>query len=538
MSNPAPDGFESIELATTSRYSYDNDDFEPVDQAVTRGLLDSESTLVDDEFERDHDVEPAVKWSRPTPIPKLQVMTLCAVRIVDPISFTQLFPYVNEMMRDLHVTEYASRIGFYSGLVDSVFAISQLFSIYHWGKLSDRIGRRPVIFASTLGIALCTTWFGLSTTLSAVLAARCLSGLLAGNIAVIHSTLGELTDESNQARIFPIYGMVWPLGGIIGPLIGGTLSHPDVRWPSYFDNEWFRRHPYFLPCFVCSALSFTAASFGFRFLEETHPLKRASSKIDRKHSSKSNKPSSTTPESSLGARGNSGPPSSASLRSLMSNPLVRALCLSGSALSFLASGFDVVFVLFCFSPIASGGLSRPADEIGYSLAVSGFTSAILQLFLMPWLLRTFDLDVMYRVCMGLFPCAFVSLPLLNLLARMGVDAEGAVTVEWVRGALWVGIIATLAMSRIAVLAFSLSMILIKNASPSPEALGSTNGLAQFFQCLSRSVSPAFVSSLFALSIDNHLLGGYLWVIVMVSLSILSSFVTSKIPAARAHVHNS
>lgn len=60
------------------------------------------------------------------------------------------------MMRDLHVTDHASRIGFYSGLVvsypelllyydlehwfqDSVFAISQLFSIYHWGKLSGKL---------------------------------------------------------------------------------------------------------------------------------------------------------------------------------------------------------------------------------------------------------------------------------------------------------------------------------------------------------------------------------------------------------------
>lgn len=138
----------------------------------------------------------------------------------------------------------------------------------------------------------------------------------------------------------------------------------------------------------------------------------------------------------------------------MANPLVRALCLSGGALAFLATGFNVVFVLFCFSPIASGGLSRPVDEIGYSLAVSGLTSVALQLFLMPWLLRTFDLDAMYRVCVGMFPCAFASLPLLNLLARMGVNSEGVVTEEWVRVGLWAGIIATLAMSRIAVLAFS------------------------------------------------------------------------------------
>ncbi|KIJ52561.1 hypothetical protein M422DRAFT_58696 [Sphaerobolus stellatus SS14] len=483
--------FENIELRVATRYSYDKDDFDfdSPNQAISRGLLGSTSSE-DSAF----DVEIA-SLSKPkaTPIPKLQVFTLCAVRIVDPISFTQLFPYVNEMMQDLHVTTHASRIGYYSGFLDSVFSVSQLFSIYHWGKLSDKIGRRPVIFTSTLGIALCTSWFGLSTTLWSALAARSLSGLLAGNIAVIHSTLGELTDESNQSVIFPIYGMVWPLGGIIGPLIGGTFSHPDQHWPQYFDTNWFRVHPYFLPCLICSILSFTAAMFGIRSLEEVL------------------------------------------IRELLSNPLVRALCLSGAGLAFLGSSFDVVFVLFCFSPIASGGLSRPADLIGYSLAVSGFTSATLQMFFMPWFLRNFNLDKMYRVCMCLFPFTFASLPLLNLLARQGLNEEGVLTVEWVKVALWGGIIVSLAMSRVAVLAYSLALILIKNASPSPEALGSTNGLAQWFQCMTRSFSPAFVSSLFALSISNNLLGGYLWVIVMCSLSFIAIYITAKIPEARRQV---
>lgn len=55
--------------------------------------------------------------SKPTPLPKGQLATLCTVRLVDPIMFTQLFPYVNEFMNDLHLTDDPSKIGFYSGLV-------------------------------------------------------------------------------------------------------------------------------------------------------------------------------------------------------------------------------------------------------------------------------------------------------------------------------------------------------------------------------------------------------------------------------------
>lgn len=48
----------------------------------------------------------------PTPLPLGQLAALCAVRLVDPIAFTQLFPYVNDFMSDLHLTDDPSRIGF------------------------------------------------------------------------------------------------------------------------------------------------------------------------------------------------------------------------------------------------------------------------------------------------------------------------------------------------------------------------------------------------------------------------------------------
>lgn len=77
--------------------------------------------------------------------------------------------------------------------------------------------------------------FGLSKSLASVLVARCLGGehsiqylsalkltsnsvggLFSGNIAVIHSVLGEITDSTNQMVAFPIYGLAWPIGSIIG----------------------------------------------------------------------------------------------------------------------------------------------------------------------------------------------------------------------------------------------------------------------------------------------------------------------------------
>ena len=61
----------------------------------------------------------ALKPLKTTPVPKLQLATLCLIRMLEPIGFTQLFPYVNEMVVKLNIVEDPSKAGFVSGLVVS-----------------------------------------------------------------------------------------------------------------------------------------------------------------------------------------------------------------------------------------------------------------------------------------------------------------------------------------------------------------------------------------------------------------------------------
>jgi hypothetical protein len=67
--------------------------------------------------------------SKPTPIPKLSLAAVCLARLVDPVNFSQIFPYVNEFMSRLGVTDDEDKIGFYSGFVvralSSVSYVSQ-----------------------------------------------------------------------------------------------------------------------------------------------------------------------------------------------------------------------------------------------------------------------------------------------------------------------------------------------------------------------------------------------------------------------------
>ncbi|EKM55532.1 uncharacterized protein PHACADRAFT_256226 [Phanerochaete carnosa HHB-10118-sp] len=484
-------------------------------------LNDEEQPFLHEDFDDAFKLEDRARPTRShgvTPLPMAQLATLCVVRLVDPIMFTQIFPYVNEMIDHLHLTEDPSKTGLYSGIVESSFAIAQLLTIYQWARLSDKIGRKPVILIGISGIAAGTLMMGLSNTFWGVIFARSLAGFFSGNSAVVQSVIGEITDHTNQAVAFPIYGLCWPLGAIIGPLLGGTFSNPATKWPGLFDTELFRNFPYLLPSLLAASIAFCGAVFGFFALEETLPSKRRrradslpSSPIDG-YQEKLQQP--------------------ASIGSLFANPLIRALCLSGGALSFTNTAFDVIFVLYCYTPVNTGGIAFTAAEIGLALASSGLIAAGLQVFFMPYLLRRFDHAKMYNTCVAIFPWVFSLLPLLNLIARRGVivGEDGAESVTpATKALLWVGIGILLALARSAALAFSVNMILIKHSAPDPASLGVTNGLILFAMCGARAFGPAFASSLFAFSVGSSWWPArYVWVVIMVVLATLATTLSRRI----------
>ena len=73
------------------------------------------------------------------------------------------------------------------------------------------------------------------------------------------------------------------------------------------------------------------------------------------------------------------------------------------------------------------------------------------------------------------------------------------------------------------------MILVKENAATPGCLGCANGIAQFAQCFSRAIAPAFVSTLFAFSIENEYLGGHIWSVIMAIFSLLSWWQSRYIP---------
>lgn len=90
--------------------------------------------------------------------------------------------------------------------------------------------------------------------------------------------VSELTNDllpHQRAQAFSLLPLMYGLGSIIGPMLGGFLSYPVSSYPSVFGHlgfitDFLTEYPYFLPCFISAFICILGLVFGIFFLEETH----------------------------------------------------------------------------------------------------------------------------------------------------------------------------------------------------------------------------------------------------------------------------
>jgi MFS family permease len=114
-----------------------------------------------------------------------------------------------------------------------VYAFCQLFSGPLLGRLSDRMGRKPLLIVSQIG-----TLIGFLITASApvlwlVFLGRIIDGCTAGNLSLAQAYISDVTKPEERAKSFGIIGIAFGLGFLIGPAISGFLSKFDYRYPMY-----------------------------------------------------------------------------------------------------------------------------------------------------------------------------------------------------------------------------------------------------------------------------------------------------------------
>ncbi len=201
-----------------------------------------------------------------------RLLTIFLIVFIDLLGFSLILPLLP------YYAEAYGATPTIVGLLVASYAAAQLIGAPLLGRLSDRIGRRPVLLISVIGTGIGFLLLGFADPIGHFLAdliapqaanafvlavlflSRVIDGLTGGNITVAQAYITDVTDDQNRAKGLGLIGAAFGLGFIIGPAVGGALS----KWG------------YSLPAFVAASVSFINVLMIIFFLPESLSADRRS----------------------------------------------------------------------------------------------------------------------------------------------------------------------------------------------------------------------------------------------------------------------
>jgi MFS family permease len=353
---------------------------------------------------------------------------------IDLLGFGLVLPFLAKEARDtFHVSDFVAT------LLGSVYSLMQFLFVPVWGRLSDRVGRRPVLLWSIGGTALAMAGLGASLTwagsIAWLFAARVFGGIATANLGTASAYIADITRPEERVKGMGLIGVAFGLGFILGPGIGGALAKIPLG---------AGRHGA-VPCFVAACLSLVNLVWVAWGVAESLPPERRAGVPVRK----------------------AAPINLDAMRAAFALPGVA----SAVAVNFIAilsfTNLDQTFTLFCHDVF---GIDE--DGTGFLLASIGVVAAGAQGALVRPLSKRVDEAVLMRAGVLLQAVAFAGFVLsATQLSRGLLYAAGAVL------ALGNG------LTQPATPAF------ISRRAP-PERQGATLGVNQSFASLARTFGPA------------------------------------------------
>lgn len=226
-----------------------------------------------------------------------------------------------------------SAAGWYVGWIGASYAAMQFLFAPILGALSDRYGRRPIILGSLFGLGIDFLIMGFAPSIAWLFVGRILSGIMGGSFSAANAYIADISSAEDRAKNFGLVGMMFGLGFICGPALGGLLG-----------GVWIK-----LPFFVSAALALVNWLYGYFILPESLPKEKRGSFTFAK----------ANPFGTIGR--------------LRKYPLVASLAVVFVCLSFAQRGLENVWVLYT-------GFRYDWDELtnGLVLGLVGVMAVIVQ----------------------------------------------------------------------------------------------------------------------------------------------------------------
>lgn len=423
------------------------------------------------------------------PLPTGQILLLCYARFIEPIAFFGVFPYINKMAQE-NGNLADTDVGFYSGLIESLFSLTQMCVTMSWGKAADRLGRKPVLVFSLVGVTLATFILGMAKTIWQMILFRCIAGVFAGTIVTIRTMIGEQSTSKTQARAFSWFAFTGNMGIAVGPLLGGALADPAHQYPRLFgDVQFFLDYPYALPSFAIAAIGLTSVFTSAFFVKETLKAEPAAN-------GSATGPASGAPQ-----------PRRLSTMELLKSPGVGLALYGYSHVFLLAFSYTAISPLFWYTPVPLGGYGLSPLQMSLLMGLNGISQAIWILLVFPPLQHRIGTTGVLKVCAVAYPLFFAVCPLFSVALRSGKDS-----VFWALAPPSMAIGCGVSMS------FTAVQLAINDVAPTPQVLGTLNALSLTLVAGTRSFSPALFTSLFAIGARTQWLSGYAIWVLMVALA--------------------
>ena len=304
------------------------------------------------------------------------VPTLFLIVFVDLVGFGLVIP-----LMPFYAVRFAASPQEVTALV-AVYSLMQLLTAPLWGRLSDRVGRRPVLLASLAASALAYLWLGGASALWMLFAARGFAGACAGNIAAAQAYIADVTKPEERARGMGLIGAAFGLGFMIGPALGGLLAGAD---PITADLE--------TPAWVAAGLSFLALLGVALLLPESLPAERREG---------------VQPRGRVGA-----------VMGVLQRPVLSRLMLIFFLVILAVAGMQSVFAIWAMPQLGWG-----PRQVGYVFAYVGLISAILQGGLIGRLTQRFGEERLLVCGLALIGLGLLVLPFAHDIALLAAVLTG------------------------------------------------------------------------------------------------------------------
>ena len=315
----------------------------------------------------------------------------------------------------------------------AVYSLMQMLASPLWGRLSDRIGRRPVLMASLFASVLSYLWLGFADALWMLFAARALSGACAGNIAAAQAYIADVTPPEKRARGMGMIGAAFGLGFIIGPALGGIVAGNDLATADLRT-----------PGLIAAGLSLVALLGVLFVLKESRPPEAAE----------------------MPRRGRIQ-----MLTEALGRPVLARLLVIFFLVTVAFGGMEATFALWAMRQFGWG-----PDQVGYVFTFVGVLSAVMQGGLIGPLTRRFGEERLMTAGLVLIGLGLLLLPFARAVPALGVAVS----------ALALGMGATQP---------ALNSLISRRAGRDEQ--GGVLGVAQSIGSLSRVIGPIVAGSLFA-----------------------------------------